>query len=128
MQSLRHFVASKAKVRIAAATLMCLVFLGLLFEGWNKGLSLTGIESGSLSLGATDTDYGSLSIEDSDGNVWASGAWNENVPRPAEATKPAIIAGAVDEEPLMWMKDMPAEYVLLAGKKSGHDLLTTLQL
>lgn len=62
MVSLQQVNPSNANIRLCFATLLCLIFLLALMTAWEWDLLPAGMQQGSLSIGQTDTDSGSLTL------------------------------------------------------------------
>lgn len=94
MISLQHLKSSSSKIRSISATLLCLVFLLVLYEAWRRDVLAANLYSGLLGVGQTNTDRGSFSFEE------------HGSPGPLIFPRPAIIAGAVTAQSLSWMQNM----------------------
>lgn len=94
MVSLQQLESSSSKIRLIIATFLCLFFLLALIEAWKRDIVSVKLQPGLLSIGHTDTDYGSFAFED------------EPSPDALMFPRPAIVAGAVTAESLSWMQNM----------------------
>lgn len=94
MVSLQQLESSSSRIRLIIATFLCLFFLLALIEAWKRDIVSVKLQPGLLSIGQTDTDYGSFAFED------------EPSPEALIFSRPAIIAGALSAESLSWMQNM----------------------